>query len=104
MAASVGAGPGAGEGEGDGQRGDRDISCTGDNDVGAVKNSGDARSDDSDFDDLLASYLDGVDIEDNGSGSGGGGGGIFGKAGGSLLVPLGALRLLRYGMCVVSFS
>lgn len=46
-----------------------------------------ARSPDSDFDDLLASYVDGAEE---------GEGGVFGKTGGSLLMPLGALRLLRW--------
>ncbi|CAM9561882.1 unnamed protein product [Ectocarpus fasciculatus] len=45
------------------------------------------RNPDSDFDDLLASYVDGAEE---------GGGGAFGKTGGSLLMPLGALRLLRH--------
>lgn len=59
---------------------------------------------DADFDHLLASYLGGSGRTDYG-GEGGEvegkegvkqGGDVFGKAGGSLLMPLGALRLLRW--------
>lgn len=59
--------------------------------TGAVgeENLPSARSPDSDFDDLLASYVDGAEEGD---------GGTFGKAGGSLLMPLGALRLLRWAL------
>ncbi len=117
--------PAAGEDELDGQvhvqGNSRDSSGGGGDDDGAMNSSGcggeadgDAAGDadgvegskratvrlkdDSDFDDLLASYLEGLDAEDDGSGngSGSGGDGIFGKSGGSLLMPLGALRLLRY--------
>lgn len=57
---------------------------------------------DADFDDLLSSYLGGGDRTDGGGEGGEGeaegaqGGSTFGKAGGSLLMPLGALRLLRW--------
>lgn len=55
---------------------------------------------DADFDEVLASYLDGGDPSDERGdrveGDGRHGGGAFGKAGGSLLMPLGALRLLRW--------
>ncbi|CAN0082126.1 unnamed protein product [Ectocarpus sp. 6 AP-2014] len=59
------------------------------NSTGAVveENLPSVRSPDSDFDDLLASYVDGAEEGD---------GGVFGKTGGSLLMPLGALRLLRH--------
>lgn len=55
---------------------------------------------DADFDDLLASYLVRSDRTDGhgdeeGRGEREQGGDAFGKAGGSLLMPLGALRLLR---------
>lgn len=80
--------------------GDANGDAAGDKDSVEGSKSAKVKSkDDADFDDLLASYLDGLDGEDDGSGSGSGSGGgamsIFGKAGGSLLMPLGALRLLR---------
>lgn len=65
------AGAGAGSG---------DSNCGGERSEGNSGRGGVASSGDSDFDDLLASYLEGS----------------FGEAGGSLLVPLGGLRLLRF--------
>ncbi|CAN0366718.1 unnamed protein product [Pylaiella littoralis] len=53
------------------------------------------RDPDSDFDELLGSYLGGG-AEDGEGREGSGSGGTFGDGGGSLLMPLGALRLLRH--------
>lgn len=79
-----------------------DGGCDGGGCVEGRRRGGRARASDADFDDLLASYLGGSSPTDGIGKEGGGGGGrdqggfTFGKAGGSLLVPLGALRLLRW--------
>lgn len=69
--------------EGDGKKQRESVesarSCSQSPIAGAATHKLSAESGDSDFDALLASYVDGT----------------FGKAGGSVLIPLGGLRLLR---------